>query len=244
MTRYSGPMRDRSGSDEQGALSPLLPEPPPHQPRLVLASASPRRAELLAGMGLDFEVVPAGINEDPLQDESAEELVQRLSWSKARAVADGLTQGLVVGGDSLVVLNTEIFGKPDGTTQAWEMLRRLRGVRHKVVTGISVIDAAGDRAVTDCMASGVTLRDLSDAEIAASIDSGAPFDKAGAYAVQDRELRPAQSWEGCYSNIVGLPLCRLSEMLASLGFLLPPRDAMRVPGGCTLDCPFMPGEAP
>ena len=214
------------------------------QSDLVLASASPRRAELMAGMGLDFRVSPAGINEDPLSGEPAEELVQRLAWAKAWSVANGLSQGLVVGADSLVVLGGEVFGKPDGPAQAWEMLRRLRGVRHRVVTGVAVIDVAGGRALAECMSSNITLRDLSDAEIARSIDSGVPFDKAGAYAVQDQELRPAESWEGCYSNIVGLPLCRLSEMLEKLGFRLPTRDAMRAPQGCTGQCPFIPGETP
>ena len=94
------------------------------QSDLVLASASPRRAELMAGMGLDFRVSPAGINEDPLPGEPAEELVQRLAWAKAWSVARGLTQGLVVGADSLVVLGGEVFGKPDGPDQAREMLRR------------------------------------------------------------------------------------------------------------------------
>ena len=214
------------------------------QSNLVLASASPRRAELMAGMGLDFRVSPAGINEDPLPGEPAEELVQRLAWAKAWSVANGLSQGLVVGADSLVVLGGEVFGKPDGPAQAREMLRRLRGVRHRVVTGVAVIDVAGGSALAECMSSSITLRDLSDAEIARSIDSGVPFDKAGAYAVQDQKLRPAESWEGCYSNIVGLPLCRLSEMLENLGFRLPTRDAMRAPQGCTGQCPFIPGETP
>ena len=242
-------MSDRSdgnGGNLTGGklLDPATLEQHTRQSNLVLASASPRRAELMAGMGLDFRVSPAGINEDPLPGEPAEELVQRLAWAKAWSVAIGLSQGLVVGADSLVVLGGEVFGKPDGPAQAWEMLRRLRGVRHRVVTGVAVIDAAGGRALAECMSSSITLRDLSDAEIARSIDSGVPFDKAGAYAVQDQELRPAESWEGCYSNIVGLPLCRLSEMLENLGFRLPTRDAMRAPQGCTGQCPFIPGETP
>ena len=237
-------MSDRSDANGETLLGPAIPEQHSRQPSLVLASASPRRAELMAGMGVDFEVSPAGINEDPLPGEASEELVQRLAWAKAWSVTNGLTRGLVVGADSLVVLGEEVFGKPDGPAQAWEMLRRLRGVRHRVVTGVAVIDAAGGRALVECMSSSITLRDLSDAEIAVSINSGVPFDKAGAYAVQDEELRPAESWDGCYSNIVGLPLCRLSEMLEKLGFQLPPRDAMRAPQGCTGQCPFMPGETP
>ena len=237
-------MPDRSDANGETLLEPAILEQGTRQPSLVLASASPRRSELMVGMGLDFQVSPAGINEDPLPGETAEELVQRLAWAKAWSVASGLTQGLVVGADSLVVLGGEVFGKPDGPVQAWVMLRRLRGVRHRVVTGVAVIDASGGRALAECMSSSITLRDLNDAEISVSINSGVPFDKAGAYAVQDEELRPAESWEGCYSNIVGLPLCRLSEMLKDMGFQLPPRDAMRAPPGCTGQCPFMPGETP
>ena len=104
--------------------------------------------------------------------------------------------------------------------------------------GVSVVNAAtGDRQ-TDCMASQIKLRTLSDAEIDASIGSGTPFDKAGAYAVQDQELRPAEMWHGCYSNIVGLPLCRLLEMLQVLGYPLPNRKTLRAPSGCTVECPF------
>ena len=141
-------MSDRSGGNGGNLtggklLDQATLEQHTRQSNLVLASASPRRAELMAGMGLDFRVSPAGINEDPLPGEPAEELVQRLAWAKAWSVAMGLTQGLVVGADSLVVFGGEVFGKPDGPTQAWEMLRRLRGVRHRVVTGVAVIDVAG-----------------------------------------------------------------------------------------------------
>ena len=209
------------------------------RPLLVLASASPRRAELLGRLELDFRVKPSNIAEDALPDESALDLVRRLSLAKASEVAKRMKTGFVVGADSLVVLDGQAYGKPEDAADARRMLQRLRGTRHQVATGVTVMESAGGRVITESMTSDITLRHISDAEIAGSIESGVPFDKAGAYAVQDEELRPAESWEGCYSNIVGLPLCRLVEMLDSLGFPLPPAREMGAPVGCTGHCPFV-----
>ena len=207
-------------------------------PPLVLASASPRRRELLTLLGLGFSVMPAGIDEDPLPEELPLDLVCRLSLAKAAAVSAGLDWGLVLGADSLVVMDGEVFGKPSGPEQARLMLERLRGTRHEVFTGVTLLDASSGRRLTRGMASGVTLRDITGAEIERSIDSGVPFDKAGAYAVQDRELNPAKSWEGCYTNIVGLPLCGLVRMFDDLGYSFPVRKSIGVTTGCTGDCPF------
>ena len=207
---------------------------------LVLASASPRRKELMAGLGLEFQVKAADVAEDPLPGELPQDMVMRLSLDKASALAATLRHGLVIGADSTVVLDGEVLGKPVDGDEARRMLHRLSGTQHQVMTGISVVDAAtGDRQ-TGWMASDIKLRGLTDAEIDASIRSGTPFDKAGAYAVQDPELRPAEWWQGCYSNIVGLPLCRLLEMLQALGYTLPDRKTLRAPSGCTVECPFQP----
>ena len=214
------------------------------QPPLVLASASPRRKELLALLGLEFSVIPAEIDETPLPKELALDLVRRLSLAKAAAVSAKLDRGLVLGADSLVVLDGQVFGKPSGPDEARRMLKRLSGTRHEVVTGVTVIDASSGRRLTCAMASGITLRDITDADIEKSIDSGVPFDKAGAYAVQDRELNPAASWEGCYTNIVGLPLCRLVRMLDSLGYRFSMNQYIGVTAGCTGECPFNSGVAP
>ena len=204
---------------------------------LVLASASPRRRELLAEMGLEFQIVPSGVPEVPEPGEPAEALVRRLSAAKAWAVASNVEQGFVIGADSVVVLEGEIIGKPSDAAEARLMLLQLRGTRHQVATGVTVVDAASGRYLSDSMTSNITLRDLSDHEIDASIASGTPLDKAGAYAVQDADLRPAQSWEGCYSNIVGLPLCRLGEMLEDLGYRLPPGWPEKATRGCRDSCP-------
>ena len=219
---------------------------------IVLASASPRRRELLAGMGLDFLTMPANVAEDPLPGESPGALVERLSRDKAAAIASGLDAGIVIGADSMVVHRGEALGKPRDADDARRMLRRLRGTRHQVFTGVTVIDAASGRALTDSMASDIALRRFSDAEMEASIASGTPMDKAGAYAVQDTEFHPAESWEGCYTNIVGLPLCRLLEMLEEMGAPLAVADSPDVPQGCgdggetgrSIRCPFLGDGAP
>ncbi|MCI0894756.1 MAG: 23S rRNA (uracil(1939)-C(5))-methyltransferase RlmD [Chloroflexi bacterium] len=220
----------------------LLSRNEPAQP-LFLASASPRRRELLAELGLEFRVMPADVPEEPLPGEEAHDLVRRLSLAKASAVAAQTKRGYVIGADSMVVHDGELLGKPVDAADARRMLMQLRGTRHQVVTGVTVIDVDSGRTITDSMSSDITLRNLSGPEIDASIASGTPLDKAGAYAVQDQELSPAESWEGCYSNIVGLPMCRLMEMLGELGYTLSPvasPESLPVSAGCTVPCPFQP----
>jgi 23S rRNA (uracil1939-C5)-methyltransferase len=188
---------------------------------LVLASASPRRREIMSSLGLEFEIIPANVNEDALPGESPEAMVERLSQDKALAVAAAMSRGFVIGADSTVVHQGQAVGKPVDDDDARAMLRRLRGTTHHVCTGITVADAATGSFLTGHMTAEITLRHISDEEIEESIASGTPRDKAGAYAVQDRALRPASAWEGCYSNIVGLPTCRLLEMLDELGYPWP-----------------------
>ena len=204
---------------------------------VVLASASPRRRELLTEMGLDFQIVPSDVPEEPQPGEAAGDVVRRLSADKALAVAANLAHGLVIGADSMVVLEGEVIGKPSGAAEARSMLLRLRGTSHQVATGVTVVDAASGRYLSDSMTSNITLRDLSDGEIDASIATGTPLDKAGAYAVQDTDLRPAESWDGCYSNIIGLPLCRLGEMLVELGYTLPQDWTENAARLCGDSCP-------
>ena len=207
---------------------------------LVLASASPRRRELMTGMGLSFDVLPADVPEDPLPGETPQVMVERLSRDKAMKVASSKQQGFVIGADSTVVHLGESLGKPVDDDEARSMLRRLRGTTHHVCTGLTVVDAATGRHLTGSMTSQITLRDFTDEEIEASIATGTPRDKAGAYAVQDTELRPASGWEGCYHNIVGLPTCRLLLMLAELGWN--PAEDWTLPdtAACGPACPNHP----
>ncbi len=213
------------------------PSDKPPSPRLTLASASPRRRELMDILGLEFTVTPADMLEEPIPGESPVDMVRRLSLEKAQAVAANMESGLVVGADSTVVFEGQAVGKPVDDDDARRMLRQLSGTTHHVSTGITVIDAASGKTLSDAMTSQITLRELSEQEIEASIASGVPRDKAGAYAVQDTELRPASDWEGCYNNIVGLPVCRLVEMLQELGYQMP--MGWKVPDeiACGDDCP-------
>ena len=205
--------------------------------RLTLASASPRRRELMGEMNLEFDIIPADVPEDPLPEESPQSMVERLSRDKALKVAASLRSGFVIGADSTVVHLGESLGKPADDGEARAMLRRLRGTTHHVCTGLTVVDAATGRQLTDSMTSQITLRDFSDDEIEASIATGTPRDKAGAYAVQDTDLRPASGWEGCYHNIVGLPTCRLLQMLDELGWRPPVGWRLLEAAACGPGCP-------
>ena len=210
-------------------------------PKIVLASASPRRLELLSQLGLDFQVTPSDVSEDPLDGESPEQMTRRLSLEKAVAVSRRLSEGYVIGADSTVVWEGRSVGKPVDAEDARRMLRQLRGTSHQVTTGVTVVDVASGRHITDALTSDIILRDYSDAEIEASIASGTPMDKAGAYAIQDQELRPGEMVSGCYPNVIGLPLCRLLEMLAELGCSLPPLEFPQAAANCRRECPFRPG---
>jgi len=211
---------------------------------LMLASASPRRRELLSAMGLPFRAVPADVAEELLDGETPESAAARLSSDKALTVASRVETGYVIGADSLVVHEGRAMGKPADAADAGRMLRELRGTRHQVTTGVTVVDAASGRRSTGSVTTDITLRSFTNAEIEASISSGTPMDKAGAYAVQDPVLHPAESWEGCYANIVGLPVCRVVEMLEELGCALPPRWPMPAPEACGLACPLQQRRSP
>ena len=212
--------------------------------RLVLASASPRRRDLMEALGLEFTVLPADVPEDPLPGESPQAMTERLSRDKALKVAASLASpspsgvgAFVIGADSTVVHLGESLGKPVDDDEARAMLRRLRGTTHHVCTGLTVADAATGRSLTVSMTSRITLREFTDGEIETSIASGTPRDKAGAYAVQDAEFRPASEWEGCYHNIVGLPTCLLLRLLEELGFQWPRGWTLLESARCGPGCP-------
>ena len=212
----------------------------PADAEIVLASASPRRRELLDGMGIEFRIAPSNIPEDPEPEETPDQMVRRLSREKALAVAraEKAVSGYYIAADSTVVLDGQSIAKPADAADARAMLTRLRGTAHQVITGLTIYDAGTGRCVTEATAADVLMRNFSDAEMEQSIASGTPMDKAGAYAIQDEEFRPASLQHGCYSNVMGLPACRVTEILADLGCPLPDRNAMTVPSGCTDACPF------
>jgi septum formation protein len=188
---------------------------------LVLASASPRRSELLTQAGYRFEVHPAHIDEDPRGGEDPIAYVTRLAREKAEAVFGELASagrgknsesGLVVlGADTTVTLDNSILGKPTDAADAARMLRLLSGRTHRVMTGVAVVTAEGTEVAAEVTA--VRFLALSDAEIADYVAGGEPMDKAGAYAIQGRAARWIPRIEGCYFNVVGLPLALVGAML-------------------------------
>lgn len=193
----------------------------PGSPTVVLASASPRRRELLGRILAHFRVVPSEIDE-ALEGEPGPGAVAALALRKARAVAAGLAEGIVLGADTVVVLEGDVLGKPTDAEQARAMLRRLRGRMHRVITGVAVVDARGGRTASTAVVSEVLMLDYPDSVIDAYVASGEPFDKAGGYAIQEAGARLVAGWRGSYSNVIGLPLEATRRLLAEFGVALSP----------------------
>lgn len=190
-------------------------------PGLVLASSSPRRRELLSRLGVSFTIVVPEVDEAVLPGESPTDHVQRLARSKALAVAGPLTAGLVIGADTVVVLDGRIIGKPRDRKDAEAMLGGLAGRTHRVYSGIAVADAASEEVHVDVACSRVTIRPIGTNEIRRYIASGEPLDKAGAYAVQGEGGRYVTGVEGSLTNVIGLPLEELRTLLRRAGLVLP-----------------------
>lgn len=194
--------------------------------RVVLASASPRREALLGCLGVEFTVEVAAVDEQAIGGESAAQVAARVATAKAEAVHR--PGQITIGADTAVVTDGEVLGKPGSAEEATAMLRRLRGRTHRVLSAVAVL--ADGRRHVDVVATEVTMRRYSDEEIAAYVASGDPLDKAGAYAIQHRGFHPAARIEGCYLNVVGLPLCHLARRLAEEGVevpALPPETCCR-----------------
>lgn len=179
---------------------------------IVLASASPRRRELLAGLGLRFEVAAADIDEEAVTAATPQALVQKLALEKARAVAKIRPAALVIGADTVVYKSGRIFGKPQGAAEAQDMLRILSGGTHTVATGIALV--APNAEVVDVVTAKVTFKALTGGQIERYIATGEPFDKAGGYGIQGRAAAMIREISGDYYTVVGLPVCRLGELLA------------------------------
>lgn len=184
---------------------------------LLLVSASPRRRELLVHLGLSFDTAVAAVDETPRYGEAPRPLAIRLARAKADAVAVSVPPGpLLIGADTVVSLGRRTFGKPADAAEAASMLRALRGREHAVMTAVAILDTESGELTEAAPETAVHLRDYSDAEIAASIAAGTPFDKAGAYAIQDDAFRPVARYEGCYCNVMGLPLWTVRSLLSRL----------------------------
>ena len=181
---------------------------------LVLASASPRRQELLRSAGIPFEVQPANIAEDPLPGESAKACAERLARAKALAVARQRPHDVVLGADTVVVVDGQLLGKPSDAADAARMLHMLSGREHQVITGVCLV--VGGQSTVASETTSVTMSEISEREITGYVASGEPMDKAGAYAIQGIASRWIPRIEGDYCNVVGLPVALVWRMLGEI----------------------------
>jgi nucleoside triphosphate pyrophosphatase len=190
--------------------------------KLILASSSPRRAEILRHAGLAFEVFPANVDETRLPRESAPHYVHRLALAKARCAAEHATRkgrhAIIIGADTVVVAKGRILGKPQDFPSARRMLRLLSGRTHSVLTGLAVLQIPGDAEETAVEKTRVRFMKLSKKEIDWYLMTGEPYHKAGAYAIQGIAGRYVTRIEGCYYNVMGLPIARLWGLLQEFGW--------------------------
>jgi MAF protein len=187
--------------------------------KLVLASQSPRRRELLSLFGFEFEVYPTLVDETPLPGELPRDYVARLAVLKARYVSENIkSDKIVIAADTTVVDGNQILGKPESAQEAEAMLRKLRNRVHFVYTGIAI--ARNGQYHPDVCGSKVPIRNYTDEEMKSYIDSGDPFDKAGGYAIQNSSFNPVENFQECYANVMGLPLCHLTRTFRKLNVKL------------------------
>jgi septum formation protein len=183
---------------------------------VVLASASPRRQELLREAGIPFEVQPAHILEDPLPGEGAKQCAERLAREKAIKIASQRPNDVILGADTVVVVEGEMLGKPTDAADAARMLRQLSGRTHQVITGVCVV--VSGQWMVGSETTSVVMTEVSEKEIADYIATGEPMDKAGAYAIQGGASRWIPRIDGDYNNVVGLPLALVKRMLRESGY--------------------------
>lgn len=188
--------------------------------RLVLASGSLRRYEMLTRMGFDVDVVPADISENPLPGEAPSDHVLRLATAKARSIASLNPRRWVIGADTVVVINGTVLGKPHSREEALSMLSLLSGREHTVLTGFAICHLEKGKFAQGVAETEVKMKVLTPSEMEWYVSTQEPFDKAGAYAIQGIGSFMIESIRGSYSNVVGLPLCELIETLMGLGALV------------------------
>jgi septum formation protein len=187
--------------------------------RIILASGSPRRYELLRQVGLDVDVIPSRIEENFVKGESPRKHVLRLAEAKAVDVGNQYPDCWVIAADTVVYVDHSILGKPKNREEAKKMLRRLSGKEHRVLTGFSVHHLKKGKGDREAVQTAVKVKKLTQAEMEWYVETGEPFDKAGGYAVQGIGSFMIESIKGSYTNVVGLPICELIQMLVRLGAL-------------------------
>ena len=205
--------------------------------KVVLASNSPRRKQLLSLLDWPFEVIPADIDESQRPGESPASYVRRLACEKARVVAAYQT-GLVIAADTIVVDQDELLGKPTDADAAFRMLSQLRGRVHQVLTGLALLNTSAEQSCEALCQTDVPMRNYSDTEIRTYVESGDPLDKAGAYAIQHRGFHPVKNLSGCFASVMGLPLCHLMCCLKQFGLEAPSDLPQRCQKVLQYDCPI------
>lgn len=190
--------------------------------KIILASTSPRRRELVTLFGLALQFISADLDESPRVNETPAELVHRLSRAKAEIGKSQFPESVVVGADTIVSIDDTILGKPVDADDAIRMLTMLRHRPHVVYSGITVM--RGAQSLTQIATTTVHMRNYSDAEIAAFVATGEPLDKAAAYAIQNTAFKPVEYIEGCFANVMGLPLCHLYRTLKAFGVTIQEPD--------------------
>jgi septum formation protein len=185
----------------------------PIDPKLILASQSPRRRNLLKQAGIDFSVIPSSFDENSVKLSSPDVYVRQLAESKAMDISEQYPASWVIGADTIVFIDDTILGKPGSRSEARNMLKRLSGKTHQVLTGYCVCSQRIDRLFSDAVKTDVCFKNLTEREINWYINSGEPFGKAGAYAIQGIGAFLVKRIDGSYTNVVGLPVCEVVEFL-------------------------------
>jgi septum formation protein len=204
-------------------------KPPEVNPKIILASRSPRRRYLLARAGLTFEVIPSDVDEEATPAAAPAEYVSALAQAKAQRVAERFPDAWVIAADTTVVVEGRVLGKPASKAEACDMLRRLSGRTHQVLTGYCICHRGRAELFTDTVSTDVLFKTLDNREIEWYVVTGEPFDKAGAYAIQGIGTFLVKSINGSFTNVVGLPVCEVVEFLMRkqvIGFDSPPPPAL------------------
>jgi len=212
-----------------------------NMPLIVLASGSPRRHEMLEWTGWDFITRPVETDESRAVSESPELYVSRLAETKARAAVHSLNKmgaaDLILAADTTVADENRVLGKPLDEADARQMLLYLRDRSHEVFTALAIYRVSDHRWFFDRCHTLVAMRDYSDEEIEAYVLSGDPMDKAGAYAIQNKTFHPVTGFNGCFANVMGLPLCHLVRMMKKIGIVAPVETALSCQKHLDYDCP-------
>jgi len=213
-----------------------------HKPKLILASGSPRRRELIALTGWEVEVRPVDVDESEIPDEAGIALACRLAEEKARQAARRFGDAFILAADTVVESDGEILGKPSSSAEARDMLFKLRGKNHQVHTAIALVAPGKTDVHLDVCTTEVPMRAYNEEEVQSYVRTGSPLDKAGGYGIQDGNFDPVQvdQMTGCYANVVGLPICNLVRSMRKLGM----EPVFDVPSRCQAqtgyDCDVYP----